>query len=635
MMCTSLEESMVLGPGKIALAQCRLKLVHRRGGDAAQSESMALQNDIGSLESQWTLRRLGLQVLEEVLVHQGVRNCVSLLYYYMPLLMLLPASALATQPAEVRDLAHAAGRMGVEGLHDAVDSLCSKHTIFGAQCRHGLVQEWLLNPSWKPCEVPRALAALDAIESVCEPQLLGGGRLFEQPRDMAFTVERCVLLAQPRSAPAADPSVGKLPKERREDTRAQINALLRILFTDKVDRWKIRHDAKVRLLTVLFRTVSADEVEKAYRRPMDDVLFVWRVNFYLDKLEKLGVHMDFRRFGLCDKEKLARSLWRSHKADPNMMQVLAALCLDFDVHDGGFWAALLAKLNDLQQHAFLRDVLLVLYEQHGPKLEHDAALVPTLADLMRAPVDAVVAWHRAGGDGPPLPEAQVSWLAVMPRWLAQSPFVASLEVVGLAYPLLEVSQSEELSDQQVERLAVAVFGRSERPSCRRLLGTLAFEIALADTSAPRVEDFVREEIALKRPWLVIPCLARCCGSYRQILFAGCLQHQLSAAAREALHSDVFNELVQFAVATCNIGDLLHLALQHAQYQEIAKLLAMFARHHQVPAIGGILSGADQDMEDATSEQTKAVAYLDELFRRLRASPEVGEAFEDFAEHLCH
>merc|ERR1719507_2948256 len=118
---------------------------------------------------------------------------------------------------------------------------------------------------------------------------------------------------------------------------------------------------KCRAFYVLFRIASSEDIKEAYRNNIDELCDIWKFYAYMDSFQKLGVPQDFNRFVRCSKDGLARSLWRSHQVDPNMVQLIAALCLDFGVHDSRIWASILSCLQRLQKLDFLREVLVAVH----------------------------------------------------------------------------------------------------------------------------------------------------------------------------------------------------------------------------------------------------------------------------------
>ena len=89
-----------------------------------------------------------------------------------------------------------------------------------------------------------------------------------------------------------------------------------------------------------------------------------------------------------------RSLWRTHQSNLQAVQVIASLCLDYEVKDGVFWASVLSRLHSVGADSFLKDVLVRLHAKLASAIPHDPALVSVLMDFHKAPIDAVGAWFQ-------------------------------------------------------------------------------------------------------------------------------------------------------------------------------------------------------------------------------------------------
>lgn len=383
---------------------------------------------------------------------------------------------------------------------------------------------------------------------------------------------------------------------------------------------------------------------------------------------------DFKRFYQCSKDGLVRGLWHSHQSDLRVVQLVAALCLDFHVCDGRLWAAILARLQSLQLHEFLRKVLASLHDRLLPDLPEDPAFTSALDELLRAPIDALSTWLQAQVRGPP--PSILNWLPLLPSWFRQSPFIAAFDVLSLAGTLLRETQSVALSAPDVMLIASAVFGdgatarlsdegnvpaaatrslhralphsddeaSSLAARCRQLLGVLAFEIAVCDLSAPRRDRFAREVVE-RHSELIVACVPRCtlagAASTREVLFDGLLQHQLVREAHASLTEAQFRDFASHAVAVRDVRDLLHCAVSLGQLESAVKLLALFARCHAIPSISDILDGCGADAAagsgsnspGALGQRGGAAAYLDNLCRELSAAPGADEIFQDIAKIL--
>lgn len=679
---SSLEEQSPLGPAQIAVARFRLALKQREEPDSNAVSD--LQQHVAMLDSRWDLSRSGLDIFEKVLLEHGAKSCITSLYYYLPTVLLWSETRASANVGShslaadaLSDVIDIMNKMGVQGLHDLVDAMCSRHGLSPKQVRNSLIEQWISGPSTASPPGPKMLmefevavaAVADGPTSLQRPTAGAppiGLQVFSMTPSDLMRLERVSLLAQPRHACRQDAS-----KEMREDMRTRCIFLLRIAFAKES---RASYEAKCRAFTVLFRIAPQDEISAAYRHSVQETREIWKLYFYMDAFEKLGMPQDFKRFYQCSKDGLARGLWHSHQSDLRVVQIVAALCLDFRVCDGRFWAAILARLQSLQLHDFLRKVLASLHDRLVLDLPEDPALTSALDELLRAPLEALSTWLQAQVRGPP--PGLLNWLPLLPGWLRQSPFIASFDVSSLAGTLLRETQSAALSGQDVVRIAAAVFGEgviarlsdgvgvpvaTRGPSdrvlpppideglrledqCRQLLGALAFEIAVCDLSSHRRDRFAREVVE-RHSELIVSCVPRCtlagAASTREVLFDGLLQHQLAREARASLTEAQFRDFASHAVAVRDVRDLLRCAVDLGQLDNAVKLLALFARRHAIPSVSDILdgcgadaaAGSGSDSPGVFGERGGAVAYLDSLCRELSAAPGADEIFQDIAQIL--
>lgn len=649
-----LEGRLELGLGKIAMAHGRLELALRAQGEAdsqaSSEEILKLRQHVALLESRWELLLRGLSALDGLLVEQGARSCVACLYYYSPSLLSWDTYQRSGFPGRsaaddgVEELAAAAQRLGVDGIHAVADFLCIRHGLAPRAVRHQLIQQWLLDPRWSPPGGPPAMEEAQARHLV---RLARGGNtsltatiaasgdghelpaptmLSARPRQEAsvlFTVapvealceERVVLVARPRHLGA----VRGVAKDAREDVRTRCVFILKLVFAKEASH--VPYCAKCRALAVLFRIASQEQVARAYNHPAETLQEIWMLYFYMDAFERLGVPQDFKRFYTCSKEGLARSLWRSHQADDRVLQVVTALCLDFRVCDTSFWVAILSRLRSLRADHFLLCTLVALHERLAHELPRDPAFATLLRELLRGPVDVLAAWlhgcegrsgSRARSPGGLEGEAEapggsrqlppfLAWLLALPTLLARSPLVDALGVRELAHGILAAATRAPRLD--LMRLVAGLrkcgggernHGISAEEPDRIFLATLALDVALCGVSDSHCAAFFCEEAAACEPWLVAGLLERCSvAAVRRELCAGLLRQLASAGLPvwRSLSSALKGELEEQAVASQDIGGFLEAALADKCFNSAERLLTSFAQTHGLGGVGGLIAAA--------------------------------------------
>jgi hypothetical protein len=393
----------------------------------------------------------------------------------------------------------------------------------------------------------------------------------------------------------------------------------------------------------------------------------------MDCFERLGVPQEFNRFVRCSKDGFVRSLWRSHQADPNMVQVITALCLDFSVSDSRIWASILSCLRHLQLHDFLREVLVAIHMDLVLSVPHDPSLVAIMGELFSAPLEVLEDWSRMRQEAI---SRMVTWLPVLPRLLRQSPFVASIDIRSLARRLLAAACQipAGLSQEAHAQLTLTMFpkdsdtgwwcsdlrgaqkkqpasgsGGFSTPSPEQhttvrvdLLGqrlaVLALEVALCCPNHTQLHDILRTDIAEQRPQLIIILIPFCSMVPRIILFEGILQHQLVVQAKAHLNKDIFGEFIDYAVATGNIEQLLEAALLQNQLLDVCWLLQQYAQRHQLDSIEQLMAcpklpAGCNSAADASASEEPATARLLAALVRLQTSAATADAYQSACNRL--
>merc|ERR1712032_3175 len=146
------------------------------------------------------------------------------------------------------------------------------------------------------------------------------------------------------------------------------------------------------------------------------------------------------------------------------------------------------------------------------------------------------------------------------------------------------------------------------------LAVLALEVALCCPNRTQVHDLVQKEIAEQRPQLIIILIPYCGMGPRIILFEGILQHQLVVQAKALLNKDIFEEFVNYSVATGNIEQLLEAALLHNQLLDARWLLLQYAQHHQLASIEQLVASPKLPAGCSSHEEPETTRLLVALVR---------------------
>jgi len=666
----ALQNKAPFGAELIAIAQCQLDIMRRSG--AVTGETSVMEKYVNLLKSRWELAQKGFSIFQDIMVEHGVKECITCILHYVPILLMQPLrrglvdnAADVLRLHEITTLIESARCVGTNGIHDLVDGICCRHGLSQKDVRHQLIKQWLLSPQWAPPHSPTVLSEHEAalrtqmtagapnpvagetdaarVSSSAFESTQGPHMFIQTPLD-SLCLERVAFTAQPRHIA----NLKNVPKDLREDVRARVMFLLKFALKET----NTSNDAKCRALNTIFRIASPDQIQAAYGSDLEELLGIWKVYQYVDAFDRLGVPQDFKRLYKCCKETLARSLWDTHQSNPQALQVIASLCLDYEVKDGVFWASILSRLHLVGLDTFLKDVLVSLHTKLASGIPHDPVLVSTLIDLHKAPIHAIGSWFK--DTDTEMPPGIANWLPAIPYLLRQSPFIAEFEPVVIARQLLAVTHAPNLPAEALDRLARATFDaraiagsvdavsscRSEQ--WRSLFGELVIDISVCDVCSSRLESFA-SDIATNHPELILAFLPRHGSAIRNILFKGVLHHRLVAEARRRVGSELFGELVEYAIDVNEIDELLEAALKAGQLDNAFKLLLRFGKVHGLADIGDLLLDTlEKDLhldngardESTMADDCEAASYLRQLFKGLRISKDLSETFRDFANHVC-
>jgi len=458
------------------------------------------------------------------------------------------------------------------------------------------------------------------------------GQLFRQPALERLCVERVVTVAYTKYKRCQD-----VPKETREDIKTRCIFLLRIVFTKETS---VLYVAKCRALAVLFRIATLDDIAVAYRNPVAELCEIWKLYYYMDMFERLGAPQDFKRLHQCNKIGLARSLWRQHRHNGSILQVVTALCLDFSIHDARFWAGLLGSLAALKLHRFIGDTLVALQDHRVSALLQDLAFRGAVTSLLTSVEQDLSNWIASH-----CRETPPSSLTLLPHllfFMRRDTMAEEVDLPSLGRILLQVARKHSLPESGIFRLAEAIFSRQHRSDleARLALAGMGLEFLLCRAPGDEVDTVVVEDLLLpcgepatgsaaarsareESSWkldelLLLPLLERSSHSARRLFWRGFLRsHECLQRVEPWLSEPHFEELLQCAVAQKVIQEPLQLAVRVGRLSSAEKLLRWFCAKHRVGIEPETFLRAALDPEANTVSESLLLGSASELLQALR------------------
>eukprot|EP00929_Paragymnodinium_shiwhaense_P065340 TRINITY_DN32768_c0_g1_i1.p1 TRINITY_DN32768_c0_g1~~TRINITY_DN32768_c0_g1_i1.p1 ORF type:complete len:2619 (+),score=522.37 TRINITY_DN32768_c0_g1_i1:70-7926(+) len=637
-----------LGRKKIALAKVQLDLAKNARPEASAAASGpfsgsffstaleathgrpspsldALAAELAALESMWDLQQAGLEGFGEILQEHDIQVCLAALYYHAPALVAAKVASAAS-------------------LHALFEALCARHSLASHKVRKSLVERWLIDPSQPAPPAPQAAAslilryrqnceedrqkhnALKELDCALEPMRPSAGGA-----DDAAMVDRIMLVL---NAPEHRAERGDEPDPQPEEAvlRQKCVRLLKLIFRNG-DRMPF--DAKCRALVILFRIAPEDIIEQAYKNPVSELKELWRVYTYLDAFEHLGLPQDLKRFHECGKDVLARALWRSYSDDPRLLQVVISLCLDYRVVDGPLWESLLTAARRLDKPAFVWRVIVALHSS-GLALELSGrrSLDDLIFQVLRQPAEKLEAWLLAqpSGDEEDVASHELCRLQGLPDLLRQSALADCADFASDVSRMI-LAAADDVPEERLRRLAAALAEPDdlapEEASGLHALAALCLRIAVCDPSPLRVASWVHEEVVLKRPQLILPCLRRAgigCGAaaaQRQLL-DGVLRHGLAPQARHQVSATMFDKLIAHALFSKDFETLVCSMFSQNDLSDIAYIVECACRSQGLPEPRQLFGEARMTPSTVasvlgqTAPGTEGQRYLLEFFDRMRS-----------------
>uniref|UniRef100_A0A8D3B3M7 Kinetochore associated 1 n=1 Tax=Scophthalmus maximus TaxID=52904 RepID=A0A8D3B3M7_SCOMX len=101
---------------------------------------------------------------------------------------------------------------------------------------------------------------------------------------------------------------------------------------------------RTRALLCLVRLVDADTLEAGLQIPRTKIQYFLKCYIFVSQLEALNIPYTLQSFLSSPKEGLVKGLWKNHSHEPQAVQLVADLCLEYQVYDPQLWNSLLQKL---------------------------------------------------------------------------------------------------------------------------------------------------------------------------------------------------------------------------------------------------------------------------------------------------
>ncbi|XP_070712166.1 kinetochore-associated protein 1-like [Pempheris klunzingeri] len=178
---------------------------------------------------------------------------------------------------------------------------------------------------------------------------------------------------------------------------------------------------RTRALLCLVRLADAATLEAKLQIPRTKIQYYLKCYIFVSQLEVLNIPHTVQSFLSSPKEGLIKGLWKNHSHEPQAVQLVADLCLEYQVYDPQLWNSLLQKLLGFNLICHLQRVLEAAVAV--PALWEISSFSRTWRSMILAPfVSASV----------PLSPDQRAILYRTFVLLLKCPFLLSLDLIGIA-----------------------------------------------------------------------------------------------------------------------------------------------------------------------------------------------------------
>lgn len=187
---------------------------------------------------------------------------------------------------------------------------------------------------------------------------------------------------------------------------------------------------RTRALLCLVRLTDAPTIEVHTQIPKNKIQFYLKCYIFVSRLESLNIPYTLQSFLSSPKDGLVKGLWKNHSHEPQAVQLVADLCLEYQVYDPQLWNSLLQKLLGFNLISHLQKVLDAL--EGVPWLWEISSFSRTWRSTILAPfVSASV----------PLRPDQQATLYRTFVLLLKCPFVLNLDLIGIANRFAQLNLS--------------------------------------------------------------------------------------------------------------------------------------------------------------------------------------------------
>ncbi|XP_034727450.1 kinetochore-associated protein 1 isoform X2 [Etheostoma cragini] len=178
---------------------------------------------------------------------------------------------------------------------------------------------------------------------------------------------------------------------------------------------------RTRALLCLVRLADSATLEAKLQIPRNKIQYYLKCYIFVSQLEALNIPYTVQSFLTSPKEGLVKGLWKNHNHEPQAVQLVADLCLEYQVYDPQLWNSLLQKLLGFNLISHLQKVLEAVVAV--PVLWEISSFSRTWRSMILAPfVSASV----------PLSPDQHSTLYRTFVLLLKCPFLLNLDLIGIA-----------------------------------------------------------------------------------------------------------------------------------------------------------------------------------------------------------
>ncbi|XP_034396520.1 kinetochore-associated protein 1 isoform X2 [Cyclopterus lumpus] len=178
---------------------------------------------------------------------------------------------------------------------------------------------------------------------------------------------------------------------------------------------------QTRALLCLVRLADSATLEARLQIPKTKIQYYIKCYIFVSQLEALNIPYTVQSFLSSPKEGLVKGLWKNHSHEPQAVQLVADLCLEYQVYDHQLWNSLLQKLLAFNLISHLQKVLEAVVAV--PALWEISSFSRTWKSMLLAPfVSASV----------PLSPDQQATLYRTFVLLLKCPFLLNLDLIGIA-----------------------------------------------------------------------------------------------------------------------------------------------------------------------------------------------------------